>query len=258
MTHIVGSRTLLVIVSLCGIIAAATTAVTKDGRTVRLNEDGTWEYIDKADARGTASLSRGDEGAPGTGAADKDDAEAGASSARQRSLQQKDAHRETASVLTIVHNDGTHDFRRTSWGMTPSEVKQAEQRADFVRAEGDRLYYRDSLSGLHSSIVYVFSNNRLVKGFYQIEQTHLDPALFYNDFLKLAKEMRRLYGREQVRDYNWKNDTFKGNEDKYGFAISIGFLSCHYVWKKGDTSIDLTIRGKSHTFNTRITYAYTG
>ncbi len=255
MTRSVSFIAALLLACTCGLHGAQKTATDEDGRKVILHKDGTWEYAAGSRAQ-TPDSDGGD--APQSGARTPKNSPASAQGIPQQHIAQKQRERETASVLKVVRNDGEHDFRTTSWGMTKSQVRSAETQATFVQDEGSRLRYRHSLSGLTCSIVYEFSNGSLVKGWYEIEQTHLDPALFYHDFLELAEDMEQTFGPAQVRDYNWKNDTFKGKKEKYGFAISIGFLSCHYVWQQDDTKIDLKISGKSHTFTTRIMYSHIG
>src|SRR5690348_6129050 len=56
-------------------------------------------------------------------------------------------------------------LRRVSWGMTPAEVKSAEESVP-VDSDGDSLMYKVELFGFEAFLRYAFQSARLVQGVY--------------------------------------------------------------------------------------------
>ena len=165
---------------------------------------------------------------------------------------------ERAGFLDVVRKEGSFDIRKAFWGMEKAEVKKSENLRLF-RETPTSVEYKFKLIGLESKIVYKFSSDRsgktrLTGAQYIIEQDDVNPARFFEGYKSLKTYLRQLYGPPVSDENNWNNDMYKADEKNWGFAISLGFLTCKATWKNARTKIVLTLSGANHIFSTNIEY----
>lgn len=196
------------------------TATTDDGRKVLLKSDGTWEYV-KA-KKSTAGK------------------------------KQAAAH---VSLVDIIKNDRHYDFRTTRWGMNKKEVMASEKTAKVIKDAGDTLEYEVAFLKYQCSVVYAFHDNALVSAVFVIRQPHVDPALYYRDYIDLKQYLTPIYGTAVTDKCDWKNEMYRKDRSKWGFAVSLGFLTCRTVWHDKRTQISLVISGGNHQITTNIEYS---
>jgi hypothetical protein len=203
------------------LFSADQTATTTDGRTVLLKSNGTWEYV------------------------------SGTTTARK---QDKPVTETTeGSLFDVIRNSGEYDFRSVQWGMSKKEVMATEDAAP-IKNEPDALHYTMLLFGYQCSVEYRFTGGRLTDAVLGIRQEHIDPELFYKDYENLKQQLEPMFGRSVSNKCDWKNDMYRSQREKWGFAVSLGFLSCRTLWKTPRTTITLTIRGSNHAITTTMEY----
>ena len=222
---------------------AALIATTEDGKKVLLNEDGSWKFAAPADIAAIRSMR-----------ANADQAGGGESRVMMRPKAQDEPER--AGFLDVVKGDGSLDIRKASWGMDKAEVKKTETLQLFREAPAT-LEYKFKLIGLESRIIYKFTPDktgkpRLSGAQYLIDQDDVNPARFFEDYASLKDYLQQLYGPPVADENDWSNDIYKKN---WGFAISLGFLSCRATWKNSRTKIVLRLSGGNHLLRTNIEYA---
>ena len=138
--------------------------------------------------------------------------------------------------------------------MTVAQVKQTEK-LKLLEEGKESLKYDYTLIGMKCNILYYFKSGKLASARYTIQQKHHDPALFNKDFISLKKHLRLMYGAPATLQDNWKNDQFKSDETKWGFAVSIGFLTRLVTWRTGETKVALQMEGQNHEIFINIKYA---
>ena len=195
-------------------------ATTDDGKKVLLRDNGTWDFV-------------------------KDTAPGGESAAAA------DDH---TTLIDIVKNDPQFDFRKAKWGMNRKQVMASEQ-AKLRRTSGDSLEYEVQFLGYNCIVAYIFKADALTRASFLIGQDHIDPALFYTDFENLKKYLQPIYGPPATNRCDWTNEMYRADKAKWGFAVSLGFLTCTTSWNSGKTGITLLISGSNHTIATSIEYA---
>lgn len=211
---------LLCILTLLHVVTAADrTATTEDGKKVVLHDNGRWEYL--------------------------------VENKKPTVTEKPDSKR--VHLVELIKNDLRFDFRNVRWGMSKKEVIAAEK-ATLVSRRSDTLYYDVTFLGYKSSVVYFFDSNVLYKADFIIHQTHIDPSLFYKDFNELKSYFTKSYGKALSDKLEWKNEIYKKDKSKWGFAISIGFLVCRAEWNSNRTRIILKIKGSNHQISTKIVY----
>lgn len=216
-------------------------ATLPDGRTVVLFENGTWRFANQGDLQQLDKQKR-------TGLQDKP-VSVGVSNSGKIDPAQK-----RISLVDIVRNDTSFDFRSIRWGMSKGQVKGAEK-AKLIKETESLLEYEVSFLGYDCRVAYTFLNDKVRKAAMQIKQDHIDPARYYRDYEDLRNYLSPLYGKPIADKYDWKNEMYRNDPSKYGFAVSIGFLSCRTTWMADNTEVALIISGGSHQISTNLEYA---
>jgi hypothetical protein len=208
----------IIILSISSALLAEQTAITADGKTVLLNDNGTWRYVNTS--------------------AQKPDTSAAVN---------------TGSLFEVVKNSAEFDFRSVRWGMSKREVLAAEKTKP-AKSEPSKLEYEMRLFGYECGVVYTFTGDKLTGALLHIRQEHVDPELFYQDYENLKKQLVPLFGEFENNQCNWKNDIYRSDRSKWGFAVSLGFLTCSTRWKTVRTAITLNITGSNHQITTVMEY----
>ena len=245
---------ILVLVALHTGLAAIMIATTEDGRKVLLKEDGSWKFATQSDLVAVTLMKSkaSSENRPG-------DQPTGADNGRVQMRSQSSEEPERAGFLDVVKGDRSFDIRKTTWGMDKADVRKSES-LQLVRESQNSLEYRFKLIGLDSKVVYKFAADktgrlRLSGAQYLIEQDDVNPARFFDDYKALKAYLRQGYGFPVSDENNWTNDMYKADEKNWGFAISLGFLTCKATWKNARTMISLNLSGGNHILSTTIEYS---
>ena len=234
--------------------AALLVATTEDGRKVLLKEDGAWKFATQSDLIAVKMMKSN------TPENDRQDSrnEPGQAGGRVEMKGQTTDEPELAGFLDVVKGDKAFDIRKSIWGMEKGEVKKSEP-LQLVREAPTSLEYKFKLIGIDSKIVYKFSPDksgkaRLTGAQYIIEQDDVNPARFFDDYKSLKSYLKQLYGFPVSDENNWTNDMYKADEKNWGFAISLGFLTCKAIWKNARTRTVLNLSGSNHILSTNIEY----
>jgi len=243
----------LILVTIFGGFGAILVATTEDGRKVILKEDGSWKFATQSDlvavtlmkSNASQELTAGGQG------------KGGDESRLQMKAQAQDEP-ERAGFLDVVKGDRSFDIRKSTWGMEKADVKKSES-LQLMREGQNFLEYKFKLIGIDSKIVYKFAADKsgrpkLSGAQYGIEQDDVNPARFFDDYKTLKAYLRQLYGFPVSDENNWSNDMYKADEKNWGFAISLGFLTCKATWKNARTRITLNLAGSNHILSTNIEY----
>lgn len=161
----------------------------------------------------------------------------------------------TAVILTLfaVQHDasaqtGTHDFRKTRWGMSPAQVKLTEN--SVPAGEGPvppydlALTYNGKLGGLDAEIGYMFTDDKLVLGGYAVTAQYDDPAQYVKNYETVKAMLTEEYGAPAIEDAYWKDEASQTGPEGYGKAVAEGALLLQAAWREPGTEIFLTLEGK--------------
>jgi hypothetical protein len=194
-------------------------AVADDGKKVLLRDNGTWSYL-PADTTPAADAPAADH----------------------------------TTLIDIVKNDKQFDFRKAKWGMSKKTVMASES-AKLIQNRNDTLEYSVQFLGYNCRVIYKFSGDALSHAAFLVGQDHIDPSLFYTDYEALKKYLVPLFGEPAANRCDWVNEMYRSDKAKWGFAVSLGFLTCSTRWTSGRTGITLLIQGGNHQISTSIEYA---
>lgn len=163
----------------------------------------------------------------------------------------------------LLHEDGTWTFdeaplrketeglRNVLWGMSISEVKNAEN-SPLVVEDGSFLLYETEFDGVEFRLGYVFSEDKLVRASYMLSQELSDSSSYeeLGDFLRMM--LLKKYGPTSSHEEFW---TMSGFENApRGDAILAGALSLFTKWESSETRILLGVSGSEGTGSIGIEY----
>lgn len=149
-------------------------------------------------------------------------------------------------------------FRKTRWGTTEREVRDSES-GDPIHEQDGILLYSSRIAGLSSEVVYIFSENILVRSKYIITERHSYDFDYISDYMSIKELLSEKYGlpsgrNERFGDQIWKNDLYQDEPDDWGTAVGAGHLVYLSEWRTGGTSISLVLRGDNFDITLVIEY----
>jgi hypothetical protein len=146
-------------------------------------------------------------------------------------------------------------FRKTSWGQTRDDVRRSEE-GEPVYDKGDVLGYKSTVARLDCLIGYVFVGDQLVRGRYQITETHSNKNDHIRDYIALKVLLERKYGTPDNDDdeTEWRNDLYKDDNEDWGLAVSIGHVVFTSRWEAGPTDIVLLLNGDNYKTSLVVEY----
>lgn len=147
------------------------------------------------------------------------------------------------------------DFRNASWNDTPNQVKATET-AHLVREETDNLFYKDRLAGIKVIINYTFLNGKLVECTYMADETYTNKNQYIRDINTLNELLTKKYGAPVKHEQFWRDDRYKNDPQKHGFAVSIGHLVYRTEWQTPDSIIVSGLRGQNFDVISGIVYRH--
>jgi len=144
-------------------------------------------------------------------------------------------------------DEGTHDFRKTRWGMSPAQVKVTE--VGTLTGEGPlppydlAISYKGEFEGSDAEIGYMFDADKLVLAGYAFTERHEDNALYLKDYEKIKTALTKKYGPPAQDTEIWTDETKKVEKKEYGNAVADGALVLQSSWSDPRTYVFLTLKG---------------
>jgi len=155
---------------------------------------------------------------------------------------------------SLTNIDG---FRNAKFGMSIEEVKAIET-AEFVTflQDGgqDILAYNGYINGLDCRIFYFFIDNKLLLGSYFIKTKHTDANDYIMDYLNIIKSITAKYGNPAIESVDWKNDLYKDDVSKWGYALQMGYLQLLTSWNFSNSRITISLLSNNYQIQHIITY----
>lgn len=148
----------------------------------------------------------------------------------------------------------SQDVRKCRWGMSMDSVKKVETAKPIkVMDNPNSLSYSAAIDGYDFNIVYYFERNRLFKCLMHYTGVHSNAETYYENFLRIADKIDGKYG-SHIDGTKWKDDLYKDDEKKYGFAASYGSVTFLYNWETVKASITLILTGDNFKCNMGVVY----
>ena len=144
-------------------------------------------------------------------------------------------------------------FRKSSWGMSMSDVERVEARDEMVRGEGF-LFHEARIADMPCEIYFIFARHQLIRGRVRFTVEHSNATDFIYDFDRIKDLMSKKYGSALKDEEIWKDDLYQDDPSEWGMAIGNGGLVKFATWAADDTDITLLLSGDNYEIFFAIDY----
>ncbi len=150
--------------------------------------------------------------------------------------------------------ESDYNFRNTYWGMTQSEVEQAEAEEAVGKDDEWLFYHSDDIAGLSATIGYSFENGKLTGGMYMFDAAYDNGDAYIEDFSDIKEKLTEKYGDPGTDALLWSDDQWKDDPQNYGTALAAGHLSYIATWEAETTEVTLYMSGKDNEVSLTLIY----
>ena len=164
------------------------------------------------------------------------------------------------------------DVRNVRWGMTRAEVMAAESASPIDGDDTTLRYSAMDLAKSNTTVVYGFSDGRLVRATYIFLPVHANANDFVADFHDVAALLVARHNKPTCERAWWLDDSLQGERISYlqqdralpsdirpydalaGLTIALGHLDLYSTWNSPRTQILHTMTGGDHRIAHRVEY----
>ena len=155
------------------------------------------------------------------------------------------------SSLTLTGQD----FRKTTWGMSPNEVKESES-LELVQETEDALVYETTIAGLNTYLGYIFTDGKLTRTKYYITEIHMNESEYVTDYDYLNGFLKKKYGIPTQEEVAWKDDSpYKARKSDWGNRIEDGDLTLFTIYNTSNTEIKIRLSAEDYKIFLEIQYS---
>ena len=130
-------------------------------------------------------------------------------------------------------------FRKMSWGDSEEDLKKTYPEVQFEKGSEvglDLLMQEGTLIGIDVFIVYIFYENELVAGMYNIHPIgYKNSTDRLRDFHRISDRLNDKYTME--REDDWVDTSYKDDPNSLDHAIAMGDVVLVEIGEAGDTRI---------------------
>lgn len=150
----------------------------------------------------------------------------------------KDGASSSCYVKVVGSKEYVYFNEKVRWGMSVEEVQDNLGKGDPLKKEPD-VYVRyspksdDYFKSSIDNYVYWFRNSQLHAYWLDYE----DSACTYNDYLDIRNTLAEKYGNPSSENYNWKDQTYKNDKDKWADAFRYDDFTIKTTWNKSNFNI---------------------
>jgi hypothetical protein len=150
-------------------------------------------------------------------------------------------------------SSSSFDFRKAKWGMSKKQVKATES-GKIERDDDVVLGYSGRVSDMECFIVYIFTENKLVRTKYVFIPKHSNENDYIVDYKNIKEGLTKKYGSPKSDDSYWRNELYKDDYSHWGFAVSLGHLTYLADWETESSKISLILSGENYKVNLATEY----
>jgi hypothetical protein len=147
-----------------------------------------------------------------------------------------------------------YSFRNARWGMAKEEVTASEIKMDPVEINENKIRYKTQLLGKNVELIYLFSQNRLAKAAYKLDDNYLNSGHFLNTYRRFKAALTQKYGPPTKDSTHWLNDTFRNVSHKKGLALSLGHTEYYASWETAVSKISIRLEEENYAVLCLIEY----
>jgi len=159
------------------------------------------------------------------------------------------------TVTAIAFTAMSQDFRKATWGMSPSQVKSSES-SKLMNETSELLVYQTTLAGFEAFAGYIFADGKLTRTKYIMAVTHSNDNDYISDYNRLNGLLKKKYGEPVEDEIYWNTDSsFKNDKSFWGHAISQGYLILYSIYRTSNTEIKIMLSAEDFNIVNEIQYS---
>lgn len=139
-----------------------------------------------------------------------------------------------------------YSFRNSKWGMTKEEVTASEIKLDPVEINKNTIRYKTQILGNNVELIYLFSQNKLAKTAYKLDDNYLNSGHFLNTYREFKTALTQKYGPPIKNSTTWLNNTFRNVSHKKGLALSLGHTEYFASWENAISRISIRLEAENY------------
>ncbi len=157
-----------------------------------------------------------------------------------------------AEPTEFVYGDGI------TFGMSIDRV--AELLGEASDADSETLVYGGlTVAGENATVSYHFSDGLLYGILVSFTDMYSNANKHITKFFSIDDSLGEKYGTPSISGkYKWSDSLFKDDEEKYGIAVSAGYLTIFSQWVVNEVAISHTLVGGEGKINNLILYMPVG
>jgi len=154
--------------------------------------------------------------------------------------------------VTTSYAQSNFDFRYVCWGSSREEVKATENDKKPIMDTEDALIVEDNINDLKCNVIYIFTNNKLVRAKYFITENFTDEYRYKSSFDELENLLTEKYGKpKKITRYP---DEYKRMPNMFGVGLSTGRIAFMSSWETSKTEIVLGLTGNNYKVQFEMQY----
>ena len=158
-------------------------------------------------------------------------------------------------IIVTTFTVMSQDFRKTTWGMSQSQVKSSES-DKLVNETSDLLVYKTTLASFDAYVGYIFAGGKLTRAKYIVAENHSNNNDYISDYDMLNALLKKKYGNPIEDETYWKTDSpFKNDKSFWGYAISQGDLVLYSTYRTSNTEIKIMLSAEDFNLINEIQYS---
>lgn len=148
---------------------------------------------------------------------------------------------ESAKEVSDKQDSTSTGFRKSSWGMTPEEVKATESAIPI--SDNERVVlYQETFLNMPTKMGYVFKDGKLIKGAYLFEESFENPDDYILSYEKIKNSMISDLGPPSLDEIKWVDED-SSQQEVSGAEVCGGKVIYKSEWVEGDTFVTLLLEG---------------
>jgi len=139
-----------------------------------------------------------------------------------------------------------------TWGM--SMVDAISVNPKTTGREADQIFYQSTIDNQDTTVVLIFTNDKLARVFYSINAKHSNDQAYLTDFANIDDLLKDKYGNPISSGPQWVDDLYKDRQDEWGMAVAAGRMQMRSEWNTPRTDITHVMFGDNFKITHGIAY----
>lgn len=148
---------------------------------------------------------------------------------------------------------GPFDFRRARWGMSKEDVKIRSKDGDIKYDDDKLLIYQVVIDTKKFDVVYIFSDNILVRAKYLLKEKYANDNTYVDECLNLKNDLTEKYGKP-YKENTYNSDNLYKDFSERGMAYATERRATFAQWNNNGDIINILLNGKNYKLNCGIEY----